>query len=458
MTRKGLINLLWLVVILFAISGCTRTEAGEEGYTVDKVTSTIDYQGEKSYTSNENTLNNYVEVEVNENEDKSAAGGDYEDDEGYTSKENIPYQYFEASIGEGINDAMTMISAGVDRSFAIHADGSLWAWGWNRDGLLGDDTTENRYSPVKVMNDVITVSAEWHRTWAIKSDGSLWGWGDVSALIGEASGTYQLSPVKVMEDVVAISSGFNTSLVIRIDGNLWSIGNDPTKIMEDVAAVSVGGEGYTLAIRGDGSLWAWGMMTLGAPTPVHGYHPNIFHIESPVKIMEDVIAVSVGANHAMAITSDSALWAWGSGGSIGDGTLEIAFAPVKIMEDVIAVSAGLGYTMAIRSDGSLWAWGSNWYGQLGDGTRENRLYPVKIMENVVSVSTKLCSGRAVPGWRPVHTLAVKTDGTLWSWGSNNNGQLGYCTADFHTYEDDGFVGPISTVPHPVKIMGDVHLP
>jgi len=452
MTRKNLINLLWLVVVLFITSGCAGTEVGEE---IGEIITTNNYKGDENYTNEEGSLNHYMKVEADEKVDKTIATSNYEESKVNTNKENILYHYFEAQIGEGTNDAMTMISAGVGRSFAIHSDGSLWAWGTNWKGGLGDGTTENRCSPVKIMDDAIAVSAEWYRSWAIKSDGSLWGWGDISELIGEASDTYQPSPIKIMEDVVAISSALNSSLVKKEDGNIWTVEYEPTKVMEDVTAISVGGINYTLAIRSDGSLWAWGSMAVEAPPLDQSYYPNIFHIESPIKIMEDVIAVSIGGNRAMAITSDSALWGWGSGILLEDGIKTTSFAPVRIMENVVAVSAGLWYTMVIKNDGSLWAWGDNWFGQLGDGTREYRIYPVKIMENVASVSTRSWDGHFNPGWgwSVTHTLAVKNDGTLWAWGSNNYGQLGYCTADFFRYEDDGFVGEISTIPHPVKIIG-----
>jgi len=111
--------------------------------------------------------------------------------------------------------------------------------------------------------------------------------------------------------------------------------------------------------------------------------------------------------------------AWGDNGHegmfgvLGDGTTEDRHSPVRIMNDVIAVSAGSSHSMAITSDGTLWGWGNNWNGQLGDGTTTSNFSPTRIMDDVVAVS----AGSA-------HTMAVTSDGELWAWGSNNWGQLG----------------------------------
>jgi len=157
--------------------------------------------------------------------------------------------------------------------------------------------------------------------------------------------------------------------------------------------------------------------------------------------MEDVVAVSVGQDHTMAIKADGSLWAWGwnGQGQLGDGTTENRYTPVRIMEDVAMVSAGRDHTAAIKTDGSLWVWGLNDRGQLGDGTTTRRLEPVHIMDDVAAVAAS-----GITGAFAHHTLAVKTDGSLWAWGANTNGQLGDgTTEDRHS---------------PVHIMDNVMLP
>jgi len=298
---------------------------------------------------------------------------------------------------------MIAVEAGDSFSFAIDANNNLWAWGDNSAGQIGDGTlTEfeershshepwiisvdnNRHRPIKVMESVASVSAGFNHTMAITTDGSLWAWG--SGLLGDGTIGSNHTPVKIMDDVASVSAGF----------------------------------GYTLVIKTDGSLWAWGMNTsgqLGDGTGGHGRYSK----NTPVKIMDDVVYVSTGFSHSMAITADGNLWAWGwnNNGQIGDGTRRgDRHSPVIIMGDVASVSAGTYHTMAITTDGSLWGWGANWNGELGDGTVdtrkwnedegfwffENRPTPTKIMDSVAAVSVSHS-----------HTMAIMKDGSLWAWG------------------------------------------
>jgi hypothetical protein len=151
------------------------------------------------------------------------------------------------------------------------------------------------------------------------------------------------------------------------------------------------------------------------------------------------VTISADAVYTTAVKTDGSLWAWGLGsfGKLGDGTTEARHAPVKVMDGVASVSASLQHTMAVKTDGSLWAWGLNNNGQLGDGTEtswdSSQLSPVKVMDGAVTVSS-----------RDNHTMAVKTDGSLWAWGANYNGELGDGTRTERA--------------SPVKIMDGVLLP
>lgn len=274
-----------------------------------------------------------------------------------------------------------------------------------------------------VGNSPKTLSARAGTQLAIKEDGSLWQWGHGSHFANLSQTGH--TPKKFMDGVTTAGAGSVHVVAVKNDGSLWVWGinnsvfgngitdrvegvtpgrypyRDPVKIMDDVANISVG-SAHTMAVKTDGSLWGWGWNYDGRV----GNGTTEENILSPVLIMNDVVAVSAGDSHTMAIKTDGSLWVWGynQGGRIGyDSSVDYLTTPAKIMGDVIAVSAsgGGGHSMAIKTDGSLWGWGWNRQGQLGTGTYENTAVPIKIMENVTAVETG-----------DSHTIAVKTDGSL----------------------------------------------
>lgn len=332
--------------------------------------------------------------------------------------------------------ASSPIAMSLSHAAYLDDSGALWTWGRGASGELGSGARDNSSVPVKVMDGVTAVSIANGVSAAIKSDKSLWMWGsnyhgqlgtkgsgDVNIGGGNnfdhASKHYvHITPVKVMDDVASVQAGSFYTAAIKTDGSLWMwgdnqyghIGNngesdktdrygyvyqtEPVKIMDSVSYATFNEDAHTVAaIQTDGSLWMWGK-NIHSELGNNGQGDKFYEIEeldsveyyqtTPIKALEHVTSVSLGANHTAAIQTDGSLWMWGSNyyGQLGNGTNTDAGEPVKIMDGVAAVDLGWSRTAVLKTDGSLWTWGRNCYGQLGSGSTEDSNVPVPVKTGV----------------------------------------------------------------------------
>jgi YD repeat-containing protein len=289
------------------------------------------------------------------------------------------------------------ISAGYMHSLAVKSDGTVWAWGWNEYGQLGDGTTTDSQSPaqVKNMDGVESVVASFGSSLALKSDGTVWGWG--SNMNGElACGTetpFYYAPVQA-------------------------------KGLAGVQKI-VCGDNHTVALKSDGTVWAWGDNLNKAI----GDGTETIQFRTPVQLigLSGIQDIAACASHSLAAKADGTVWSWGtnSKGQLGNGTYADSNIPVQVsnLSNIQAVATGAYHSMALESDGSVWAWGSNSQRQLGNGSSTGSNIPIQIIE--------FSEGKAISGGL-YHSVALKTDGTVWTWGDNGYGQLGNETP---TYSD-----------------------
>ena len=332
----------------------------------------------------------------------------------------IPATVSHAFAGGATTSENNILVSGDYHSLLVKADGSLWAWGNNQLGQLGDGTTISRRTPVKIMDKVVSVTAGAYYSAAVKSDGTLWTWGtNHNGQLGDGTNSKQSTPIKVMDSVVSVASGEEHMLAIKKDGTLWAWGSNysgeigdgskthkskPVKIMDDVKAIAAG-NGHSLAIKTDGSVWAWGWNSngqLGDGTQTDR--------TKPVKVLDKAKSVSAGHYISFAIKTDNTLWAWGLNlmDIMGNGSIMRVTKPTKVMDNVKMAIRGQ-YPYAIKTDGTLYVWKGSQTGRAST----TQVPPTKYLENVHTVAF---------GW--THELFIKTDGTLWGAGDNMDGQLG----------------------------------
>jgi alpha-tubulin suppressor-like RCC1 family protein len=322
----------------------------------------------------------------------------------------------------------------------------LWGWGVGSNGRLGNTQLTSRSTPVTTFaggTDWKQVSSGGFHTAAVKTDGTLWTWGfGTSGQLGDATLTNKSTPVTTFaggNNWKQVSSGSQHTAAIKTDGTLWIWGNgsfgqlgntQSTNRSTPVTTFAGGtnwkqvssGDRHTAAIKTDGTLWTWGNESYGRL----GNAVATGNISTPVTTFAGGTnwkQVSAGGFHTAAIKTDGTLWIWGRGanGRLGNAQrIAARSTPVTTFAGGTnwkQVSAGNAHTAAIKTDGTLWIWGSGSNGRLGNASI------------TTTISTPVTTFAGGTNWKQVsaggsYTAAIKTDGTLWIWGNGNSGRLG----------------------------------
>jgi alpha-tubulin suppressor-like RCC1 family protein len=313
----------------------------------------------------------------------------------------------------------TAIAAGNVNFVAIGADHHLYAWGLNQQGEVGDGTTKERPKPVSVKLPAgvqpVRIAAGSAETLMVGSDDRLYAWGDNST--------------------GGLGTGKSTAVITT---------PTPVRLPAGVRAVAMSANGHTLVIGSDHRLYAWGdngAGELGDGTTKVRTLPKVITLAKGVSPVQ----VAAGGSHSLAIGSDHRLYAWGDNGAgaLGTGDTKQRHVPTRVKfpsgVSPIRIVGLFSSSLAIGSDHQLYGWGYGAFGTLGDGNVKDhqRLTPHRAALPK-GVQLTAIAGRIDWG------LAIGSDGKLYSWGPNSNGQLG-----------DGTTKPRGT-PTAVPLSGKAH--
>lgn len=296
------------------------------------------------------------------------------------------------------------VFVGPNSSYGIKTNGTLWSWGSNNEAQLGDGTLVDKLIPTQIGTETnwltISVSAQGNHVIGLKTNGTIWSWGrNVQGQLGNGTvGTnYNLIPTQIGIGTTwsKIAAGYFSSFAIKSDGTLWAWGtnnfgnlgvgnfNDvvaPTQIGTDANwEIIIAGSGHTIGKKTNGTFYIWGSNTDGALG--NGLTSTI---SSPVQFSTANVwkDFGLGNNHSIGIKLDGTLWAWGTNFSyqLGNGSTARELAPIQIgtASNWDKISTSYASNLVTKTDGSIYVWGNNSSGQLGDGTLVVKTIPTLI--------------------------------------------------------------------------------
>ena len=324
----------------------------------------------------------------------------------------------------------------------LKSDGTVWAWGSNSNGQLGNGTTTDSNIPLQVpgLSGMTAVAAGNSFTVALKNDGTVWAWGSNSnGQLGNGTTTDSSIPLQVtgLSGMTAIAAGNSFTVALKNDGTVWAwgsnsngqLGNGTTTdsniplhvpVVANMMAVAAGNS-FTITLGTDRTVWAWGSNSngqLGNGTTTDSYTPL------QVPGLAAIMAIAAGNSFALAMENNelaSTVWAWGSNnnGQLGNGAMTDVYTVGEVSNmngtGAIGIAAGYDHAVVVKNDGTVWTWGNNSNGQLGNGTTTVSVVPVQVsgMSGVDAVAAGYFD-----------TVVLKINGTVWTWGYNFYGQLG----------------------------------
>jgi len=358
-------------------------------------------------------------------------------------------------VAESFFNSARAISAGRTHTTSVRNDGTVWSWGTGDNGQLGDGNSGigvRAVTPVQVsgLEGVDTVADSNGFVYALKTDGTVWAWG--SNQVGQmGNGTVTINqprPVQTvgLTNVKGIDAGTFYGAAVKTDGTVWHWGasnglvsndfatNNTTPVqlngIDNVSAIAAGG-GHLLMLKTDKTVWAVGVNSAGQ---LGDGTSTTQHTPVQVTGLSNVARIDAGAEFSLALKEDGTIWAWGRNfnGVLGPNGGALDFSPhpnpiqvTGLPAGMVQIAAGEEFCLAIASDGTVWGWGNNSRRQLGPGNDfSGNPTPTQIpnFNNVVAVA----GGRS-------HSVALKSDGSVWCWGSNSEGECGNGSTSFELF-------------------------
>jgi alpha-tubulin suppressor-like RCC1 family protein len=380
-----------------------------------------------------------------------------------------PYTYYEDLY------FFDQVEIGSNHSAAIDSEGNIFTWGYNYYGQLGDGTSTNRTTPTEITNQfglvagetITSVSLGGSHSAAITSKGRIFTWGNNEfGQLGDGTSTSKNIPTEITsffnlnitEKISSISIGYSYSSAITSEGRIFTWGVNyssvlgdgttthryvPTDITnqfslntEEVIINVFFGSSHSGAITSQGRVFTWGLNNLGqlgVGESDYDSHPNPIEITNqfPLSEGELITEISLGVDHSSAITSEGRVFTWGynSYGQLGDGTTTQRNIPTEITnqfvlltgETVRSIFLGSEHSLAMSSYGRIYVWGRNSSGQLGDGTTTDRNIPKEITSHFYLDAEEVIKSISM-GFS--YSSGITSDGKIFTWGSNRQGQLG----------------------------------